>query len=271
VLLLPRAVGEHGSGDFQIEVYRAASEAGCVLVNDVAALLSAVDKFRSSVLFERAGVPTPETVVVQQATDAREALEAWGAAVCKPLYGSLGTGVRLLYAGQTPKRELVRLCLRYRALYLQRYVEAPHGDVRAFVVGDRVIAAVRRLPPAGDFRANARRGARAELARLDDITRELAVRAARAVGLDYTGVDLIETDAGPKVLEVNGTPGWQAMEHATGCDIADGIVVHALELARRGAQGTQNRSPGRRSQPEPEIESGNEELSTWMKKKRKAI
>jgi tetrahydromethanopterin:alpha-L-glutamate ligase len=227
LLLLPRALGEKGSADFQVEVYRLASEQGAVMVNEVDALLAAVDKFRSSVLFERAGVPTPASAVVQELADARAVVADWGAAVCKPLFGSLGRGVRLVQASDASA--LARLLKRHRALYLQRYVESSDGDLRAFVVGSRVVAAVRRRAKRGDFRTNAGRAAGVAKVELDARLCALSVRAARAVGLDYTGVDLVEGPDGPLVLEVNGAPRWESLEETTGCDVASAIVAHAIE------------------------------------------
>jgi tetrahydromethanopterin:alpha-L-glutamate ligase len=224
VMLLPRALGERGSADFQLEAYRLCAELGVPLVNGIEALLAAVDKFRSSVLFERAGVATPPCAVVQTAAAAHAVMASWGAAVVKPLFGSLGRGVRLV----RNLKDLNRLFRRQRALYLQAYVPAPDGDVRAFVVGDRVVAALRRVPRKGDFRTNARRAARVVAEELDARTQALAVAAAHAVGLAYTGVDLVFSERGPLVLEVNGAPRWEALAQMTGCDVAGAIVDHAI-------------------------------------------
>src|SRR5262249_42728161 len=151
---------------------------------------------------------------------------AWGTAVVKPLYGSLGQGVQLIRAGRAAPAVLAALCRRHGALHMQRYAAPPGGplaaprDVRAFVVGDRVVAAIRRQARASGLPCNLARGGRAEPAQLDALTTSLAVRAARAVGLDYTGVDLVETECGPLVLEVNGTPGWRGLARITGRPVA---------------------------------------------------
>jgi ribosomal protein S6--L-glutamate ligase len=243
VFLTPRVVGDSGDEDFQLQTYRLLVEQGALLVNDVGALLDAVDKFRSSVLFERAGVPTPPVAVVQQSDEAEAVLERWGVAVSKPLCGSLGEGVRLLRAGEVGRDELAALCGAYGALYLQRFVGG--SDVRAFVVGDRVLGAIRRRPQPGVFAANVHQGADVEPAALDPLVEAAAVRAAQALGLEYTGVDLIETPSGPQIIEVNGTPRWEGIQRATGSDVASAIVDHAVALARSGlarARGAQRES-----------------------------
>ena len=241
VLLLPRALGDRGSADFQLEAYRLAAEQGVPLVNPIDALLAAVDKFRSSVLFERAGVATPPSAVVQTPAAAHAVLTAWGAAVVKPLFGSLGRGVRLVRTAG----ELNRMLRRQRVLYLQKYIPAPGGDLRAFVVGERVVAALRRLPRRGDFRTNAARAARVVAETLDAQTQALAIAAARAVGLAYTGVDLVAGEGGPLVLEVNGAPRWEALAATTGCDVAQAIVDYAI--SRRSDSLAVNPTPKARS------------------------
>jgi ribosomal protein S6--L-glutamate ligase len=151
--------------------------------------------------------------------------------VVKPIYGSLGIGVERLRAHDPAARARLGQLLQLRhALYLQRYVAAAATlDVRAFVVGDTVRAAVsRRLAP-GELAGNAARGARLQPLELDAATAELAVRATRALGLAYAGVDLMVGAAGPLVLEVNGTPSFRALFEATGRDMAGAIVEHAVE------------------------------------------
>jgi ribosomal protein S6--L-glutamate ligase len=234
LFLTPRALGDEGDADVQLELYRVLARSGAQLVNDVDALLVAIDKFRTSWELAKAGLATPEARVVQTAEQAHAALEALGSVVVKPVYGSLGLGVERIGAGQAAR--LDELLAARGALYLQRFVESAELDVRAFVVGDRVEAAVARRPREGDFRGNAQRGVTTRVVTLDDDSMELALAATRAVGLDYSGVDILVGANGPEVLEVNGTPSFRNILETTGRDMAPLIVEHAIKAIHRRRQ-----------------------------------
>lgn len=228
--LTPRALGDEGDHELQLELYRTLAEEGALLVNDVRALTVAIDKFKTSWLLARAGLPTPRAIVVQRSADAAQALAALGGrAVAKPLYGSLGIGVELV----DDEDGLSRCMRRWHALYLQAFADGGGRDVRAFVVGDRVVAAMARIAPPGEFRTNVHLGGQVEALQLDDERERLAVRAAELLGLDYAGVDLLDTDRGPVVLEVNGTPLFRGLFEATGRDVAGDIVDHTLGRIRQ--------------------------------------
>ncbi len=222
--LTPRAVGERGDAELQIELYKMLAESGALVINDVRALLIALDKLRSSWELARAQVPTPRVIVAQRLDDAVRAVRELGDAVVKPLYGSLGLGIER--AGNV--RHLAELLARHGALYLQEFVAGAQLDVRAFVVGGRVAAAVARVPRPGEFRSNARLGGDAREIELDRDTQRLAVRAGAVLGLDYAGVDLLITDGGAIVIEVNGTPSFRGIQKTSGRSMADAIVDHAL-------------------------------------------
>lgn len=229
LFLTPRALGDEGDPDVQLELYRVLARSGARVCNDVDALLVAIDKFRTSWELARAGIPTPEARLVQTAEQARAALAALGDVVVKPVYGSLGIGVERV-DGSARLDELLEA---RGALYLQRFVGGAALDVRAFVVGDRVVAATARQPRAGDFRGNAYQGSTARALQLDERTAAIAVAATRAVGLDYSGVDLLVGDGGVEVIEVNGTPSFRAIYEATGRDMAPLIVEHATSPFQR--------------------------------------
>ncbi|HWE29429.1 MAG TPA: RimK family alpha-L-glutamate ligase, partial [Polyangia bacterium] len=232
LFLTPRALGDAGDADVQLELYRVLARAGALLVNDVDALLVAIDKFRTSWELARAGVPTPDARVAQTREQARAALAALGDVVVKPVYGSLGLGVERVADGA----RLDELVDARGAVYLQRFVDGATSDVRAFVIGDRVAAAMARRPRPGDFRSNAYQGSTARAVALDDRACAVAVAATRAVGLDYSGVDLLVGERGAEVIEVNGTPSFRAIWDATGRDMAPLIVAHATALIFRRRQ-----------------------------------
>ncbi len=230
LFLTPRALGDEGDADVQLELYRVLARSGARLINDVDALLVAIDKFRTSWELARAGLPTPEARVVQTRAQAAAALAALGDAVVKPVYGSLGVGIERL--GRDARARADELLAARGALYLQRFVAGATLDVRAFVVGDRVAAAVARTPRDEDFRSNAFQGATMRPYTLDDATAKLAVAATRVVGLDYSGVDLLVGPRGVEIIEVNGTPSFRGLFEATGRDMAPAIVEHATRARR---------------------------------------
>lgn len=237
--ILARALGKRGDADFQCAAYRALGTLGLPVLNPVDALLRAEDKCETSFILARAGLPTPPTRAVQRLSEALAALEELGDAVAKPPYGSLGIGITRVRAGDPGSRvRLAELLGRHEVAYLQGWAGVePAEDLRLFVVGAEVVAAMRRSAPTGDFRTNIHQGGLARAMRPRAEVARIAVSAARALGLAYAGVDVIDDGraaGGPTVIEVNGTPSWRALFEATGCDVADAICSHALELSARG-------------------------------------
>lgn len=235
--VLARGMGRAGDADVQFEIYRELEDEGAVVVNRIEPLLAAQDKFRSSRLLARAGVPTPRAAVAQTARGADAALRELRDVVVKPLAGSLGDGVERIRAdpaGRAAARERVA---RDGAVYLQSYVPHPGRDVRVFVVGGRARAAMERYAPPGEWRTNVSTGGRVEAVPLGSRLMAVAEAAAEAIGLDYAGVDVVVGPDGPTVIEVNGNPSWQGILEATGLDMAEAIAEHVLgrALRRRGA------------------------------------
>jgi tetrahydromethanopterin:alpha-L-glutamate ligase len=234
--LLARGLGRTGDPDVQFEIYRALEGAGAVMVNRLEPLLAAQDKFRTSCLLARAGVPTPQAAVVQSGDDADEALEALGEAVAKPIAGSLGEGIERVRPDAVGFRAARERVKRDDAVYMQAYVPHPGRDVRVFVVGGVSRAAIARHAPAGEWRTNVSGGGRAEAIPCPPALRAVAEAAAGALGLDYAGVDIVEGPGGPTVIEVNGNPSWQGILEATGLDMAEAIADHVLGRALRRRQ-----------------------------------
>jgi RimK family alpha-L-glutamate ligase len=179
-----------------------------------------------------AGVPTPRTVACERSDDALEAFADLGSdVIVKPLFGSMGFGMARVEDRDVAQRVFRALEIERAVYYLQETLPHEGVDVRALVVGQRVVAAIERV--ATSWRANLARGARARPVALDDDRAELCVRATRALGADYAGVDLLRAaDGRDYVIEVNAIPGWHGVEQATGVDVAAALVEHLETVVR---------------------------------------
>lgn len=204
---------------------------GVLVMNTPVAIERSVDKFYTTALLHEAGIPTPETVVCEGVADAMAAVREFGDAVIKPLFGSMGHGMVRVSDPDVAFRVTRALEQVRSVFYVQRVVDHGGRDVRAFVVGKHVLGAIERIAAGGDWRTNVARGAAVGPVELPDAWAQLAVRAAALVGADYAGVDLLPSrDGSVFVLEVNGIPGWEGLQRATGLDVAGAIVRH-LEVA----------------------------------------
>ncbi len=207
---------------------------GRTVVNPPDPLMVARDKYLSLVVLESMGIPVPPTLVTEDISAAVEAVERWGEVVVKPVVGSMGRGsIRL--ADPDLAYNVFRSLLSFgHPLYIQKYLEKEgNADIRVFVVGDNAIAAELRRAPPGSWKTNVAQGGTPEPYAPDPEVEELAVRASRALELEYSGVDLAPTSDGYVVLEVNASPLWRGLQEATGVDPATHIVRHTVELARR--------------------------------------
>src|SRR4051794_10754576 len=211
---------------FRVDALHALAAAGVRVVNDPFAIERAIDKFLASALVATAGVPTPRTVACERAEDALAGFDAPGGdVIVKPLFGSMGFGMARVEDPDVAQRVFRALEIERAVYYLQEAVPHDGIDVRAMVVGDRVVAAIERVGTG--WRANLARGASARSIALDEERVRLCVRAAATVGADYAGVDLLRAaDGRDYVLEVNGIPGWRGVESATGVDVAAALVEH---------------------------------------------
>jgi RimK family alpha-L-glutamate ligase len=209
---------------FRVDVLHALAAAGVRAVNGAHAIERTVDKFLASALVARAGLPTPRTIACERAADAEEAFaELGGDVIVKPLFGSMGHGMVRVEDPDVAMRVFRALELERAVYYLQETLPHAGRDVRALVVGDRVVASIERI--GNGWRTNLARGGQARPIRLDPQQERLCVRAADVLGADYAGVDLLPaTDGRDHVLEVNGIPGWYGVERATGLDVAAAIV-----------------------------------------------
>jgi ribosomal protein S6--L-glutamate ligase len=210
---------------FRVDALHRLEDRGIRVVNSPRAIERTVDKFWTSTLLEQCGIPTPETVVCDDPEEAIAAYRTLGDVIVKPLFGSMGLGMVRVSDEEMAFRVFRTLEQIRGVYYVQRTVDHDGTDIRAFVLGGRVIAAIERR--AAGWRTNLARGGTARSFSLSEQLSALAVRAAAAVGADYAGVDLLTgRDGTTYVLEVNGIPGWRGLQEATGLDIAGRLVDH---------------------------------------------
>jgi RimK family alpha-L-glutamate ligase len=216
---------------FRVDALHRLEERGIRVVNSPRAIERTVDKFWTSTLLEQCGIPTPETVVCDDAEEAFAGFRALGDVIVKPLFGSMGLGM-VRVSDEDMAFRVFRTIEQIRGVYyLQRAIEHEGMDIRAFVLGGKVLGAIERR--SSGWRTNLARGGTARSVGLAEEWSALAVRAAAAVGADYAGVDLLGgSDGKMYVLEVNGIPGWRGLQEATGLDVA-GRLIDFLALRPR--------------------------------------
>jgi RimK family alpha-L-glutamate ligase len=215
---------------FRVDALHALEARGVTCVNGPRSLERTIDKFLASALLARAGVSTPRTVACERADDALEAFqELGGDVIVKPLFGAMGEGMTRVDDADVAYRVFRALELERAVYYLQETLPHDGRDLRALVVGGRVLAAIERI--GSGWRANLARGARAQATQLSDDQERLCLEAADVLGVDYAGVDVLRAaDGRDYVLELNGIPGWRGLQEATGAGVAAALVAHLETL-----------------------------------------
>jgi len=208
---------------YRVDALHRLEDRGVRVVNSPGAIERTVDKFWTSTLLEQCGLPTPDTIVCDDAEEAFAAFRELGDVIVKPLFGSMGLGMVRVSDEEMAFRVFKTIESIRGVYYLQRAIDHEGRDIRAFVVGGRVLAAIERR--SDGWRTNLSRGGTARPVRLSEAWGSLAVRAAAAVGAEYAGVDLLPArDGSVYVLEVNGIPGWEGLQAATGLDVAGAVI-----------------------------------------------
>ncbi len=187
------------------------------------------DKLRATQILSRHNIGMPATTFVHNRADVRQAIERVGGApvVIKLLEGTQGIGVILAPEIKVAEAIIETLHSTKQNVLIQSFISESRGkDIRALVVGDRVIAAMRRVAVGDEFRSNVHRGGTVEPVELTPEYAQAAVRSAQIMGLKVAGVDMLEGNDGPLVMEVNSSPGLEGIERATGLDVAGAIIDH---------------------------------------------
>jgi ribosomal protein S6--L-glutamate ligase len=210
---------------------------GTYSINESIAITRSRDKLRAHQLLARKGIGQPVTSYAHSANATSDLIQSVGGAplLVKVLKSTQGNGVVLAET----KKAAESLINAFRGLeadfLVQEFIkEASGSDIRCFVVGGRVVAAMERKAAAGEYRSNLHRGGTAEIIKLRPDERKLATKAAQVMGLDVAGVDIIRSNHGPLVLEVNSSPGLEGIEQATGKDIAGAIIDYIAKDSLKG-------------------------------------
>jgi ribosomal protein S6--L-glutamate ligase len=209
---------------------------GVPVLNSAVGIGRSRDKLRALQLMAQAGLAIPRTALCRYRDEVPAAVELVGGLPCiiKLVRGAQGVGVMIASTMAEVTGLLDTLWTLGQEILLQELVKESRGrDVRALVIGDEVVASMRRTARAGEFRSNIHRGAAASRLELPAAYASAAIRAAQVVGLEVAGVDLLEAADGPMIMEINSSPGFEALERATGLDIAARYVDHAAAFAAR--------------------------------------
>ncbi|WP_375769911.1 RimK family alpha-L-glutamate ligase [Archangium gephyra] len=211
---------------------------GVAVLNGASAISQSRDKLRALQLLCAAGLDVPRTVMAHDRSNVRKLVEEVGGlpVIIKLLRGTQGVGVMIAHSLQELQTILNTFWDLGQEVVLQEFVAESKGrDVRALVVGAKVVGAMQRRAKKGEFRSNIHRGGEGHPVELPAAYIDVAVRAAQLLGLEIAGVDMLEGRAGPRLMELNSSPGFEGLERATKQDIAGAIVDHALALAQAHA------------------------------------
>ncbi|MCA9174226.1 MAG: RimK family alpha-L-glutamate ligase [Planctomycetales bacterium] len=212
---------------FGTAVLRQFEQMDVFCTNTSAGVSNSRDKLRSLQILSRHHIGIPKTTFVRDKRDVLPAIERVGGApvIIKLLEGTQGIGVLLAETVKSAEAIIELLQSQKQSVLIQKFVAESKGrDIRAFVVGDRVVAAMRRVAQGQEFRSNVHRGGITEPVVLDDTYCQTAIRAAQIMGLRVAGVDMLESKDGPQIMEINSSPGLEGIERCTQLDIA-GVVI----------------------------------------------
>jgi ribosomal protein S6--L-glutamate ligase len=214
---------------FGLAVLRQFEQIGVYALNESVAISRSRDKLRAIQILSKYDIGIPPTVFVRDSSEILPAIQRVGGVpvIVKLLEGTQGVGVILAETEKMAEAVIQTLQSAKQNVLIQKFVKESKGsDVRAFVVGDRVVAAMRRRAQPGEFRSNVHRGGSVEAFQLDPAFEHTALRSAQIMGLQVAGVDMLEGADGPQVLEVNSSPGLEGIEAATGVDVAGAIMEY---------------------------------------------
>jgi len=227
VITRPIARGSIEEIMFRMNLLHKLERSGMLIINPPLSIERAVDKYYSLTLLDENNIPVPRTAVTESHDEALKCFKELGEdVVLKPVFGSRGIGATRISDPEVAIRVFRTISFYHGVLYQQEFI--PHGssDIRAFVIGDKVIASMQRFSPT--WKTNVSCGAKPVSLNLSTELQKLAVKAAKIIGCKIAGVDLMEGPKGPVVLEINSQPGWSGLQSVTKVNIADEIISYIL-------------------------------------------
>lgn len=220
--------------NYGLAVVRQFDLMGVPVLNGAVSIARSRDKLRALQLLTRRNVDVPTTVCARSPAGVEAALGLVGGcpAIVKLQQGTQGIGTMIAETPQSVHSLLETFWAMGQDIVLQEYIHESKGrDIRAIVVGGKVVAAMRRVAKPGEFRSNLHRGGKGDRVALPRRFRSVAIRATKAMGLEVAGVDMLESKTGPKILEINSSPGLEGVERATGIDVAGAVIEYAETYA----------------------------------------
>jgi len=239
-VLIPR-VSISGNIDLEISIVKQFQMMNIPVVNEYLPISRAKNKLRTLQILSKHNVPVPKTLVVRKIEYIDDAVKLVGGypVILKTPFGSWGSGVVLVESRRSlySALDILWKSMESNILLIQEYIaEAAGSDYRAFVVGDKVVASMKRTAKSGDFRSNLHLGGEGVKVQLTEEEQKLAVRATQALGLKVSGVDILRSAKGPLIMEVNANPGM-GIKEVSGVDVADKMVKFAIEYSQKKKNG----------------------------------
>ncbi|MEM2253691.1 MAG: RimK family alpha-L-glutamate ligase [Desulfurococcaceae archaeon] len=221
---------------FRLDLLYAMHESGVEVINRPSAIEKCTDKFRSLYILKMHGVPVPRTIATERSSLALKGLDLLKSSdvVVKPVFGSRGHGSTRVRDRDVLWEVLRSMSFARHVLYLQEFLPHKGIDIRAFILGDRVLAAMHRIAPANAWKTNVAQGAMPKrIDKLDPVIEELALKAAKVLECEVAGVDIVVVKGSPYVLEVNSQPGWSGLQSVVEKDIAMEIVKYVVDKLKK--------------------------------------
>ena len=217
---------------FRMDMLYKLERQGFYMVNPPTAIEHCVDKYDILAILEDEGVPVPRTLATESVNEAIRAFkELGGDIVIKPIFGSRGQGATRVNDIDIADTIFKAITFHHGVIYMQEFVPHGHSDIRAFVIGDQVVACMRRV--ATGWKTNYSQGAKPAPAQISREFEEIAIKSSKAVGCKIAGVDILEGPDGPRIVDVNSQPGWKGLQMVAKVNIAEEIVNFVLKELKK--------------------------------------